>query len=80
MPGCTSADSDPICGVFVNGNEIGRTEFIKDCANPKFKTPIDLVYTPGRDLILSFRVFDLDYLSTTNQVLPHPRAQVSPGG
>ncbi len=69
MPECTNADSDPICGVFVGGVEIGRTEFIKDCANPKFKTPIDLEYTPGRDAVLSFRVYDLDYLSSKNQVL-----------
>jgi hypothetical protein len=56
--------------VFHGEREIGRTEFVKDCPDPNFKTTIDVMYTPGKDQRLSFRIYDLDYLGKNGEVLP----------
>ncbi len=67
-PASTSLASDPICGVFSDGKEIGRTEFLKDSANPVFKNTIDFTYTPGANQQLTFSLYDLDYVGADRQV------------
>ena len=68
QPDCTNTASDPICGVFCDGAEIGRTEFIKDNPDPNFKTAVEVSFVPGEEKILTFRVYDLDYLGHNGEV------------
>jgi hypothetical protein len=70
-PSSTCLGSDPICGVFSDGKEVGRTEFLKDAANPVFKNTIDFTYTPDANQQLTFSLYDLDFIGADRQV-PRP--------
>ena len=71
-PEHTNTASDPICAVFCNGIEIGRTEFYKDCPSPIFKQTFEILYRPNEEQMLAFEVWDIDLLGPNKQAGSRP--------
>jgi hypothetical protein len=65
--------SDPICVVYGSSKkktkaELGRTEYIMNNANPKFKKKISLKYEPDAGQELVFKIFDMDAINRDGEV------------
>jgi hypothetical protein len=65
--------SDPICALFGTSSkkpfaELGRTEYLMNTHNPKFKKTMSINYVPGDGQQLEFRIYDVDCLSSKEVV------------